>query len=157
MNNKIDFARLWVLMFLLIVVASCKTEGDLFVEKLDGGYTLDKMTYKGEDIMPEVLAAMLSFDNKEGQLFKPPIIKEQIGKYEKYPWDFSRDNEGNYLISFGTNHPYFNDDFRVEFKVNYESRQLNLVLTSEVTQIECTRLYIFENFDELKDSWMGSK
>ncbi|MAU27268.1 MAG: hypothetical protein CMH48_09950 [Muricauda sp.] len=152
MNRKIDFKSFAVLLILLLTI-SCKTDEDRFVEKLDGGYTLNQMKYKGEDIMPNVLAAMLSFDNKEELLFKPPIVKDEIGKFEKYKWSFSKKADNKYVINFETGHPYFRGDFEPQFEVDYENRQLHLILKSENTYINCTRLYVFENFGELKNEW----
>ncbi|WP_437368390.1 hypothetical protein [Maribacter litoralis] len=150
-TNRVKNLFLLLLCFSLVI--SCKTEDDLFVEKLDGGYTISEMTYKGESVMGSVMAAMLSFDNQDELLFKPPIIKDEIGKYEKYKWDFSKDKKDKYLLNFDSNHRYFNGAFDISFEVDSKNKQLKIILESEDTYINCTRLYIFENFNELKDNW----
>ncbi|XLS30026.1 hypothetical protein ACJD0Z_04190 [Flavobacteriaceae bacterium M23B6Z8] len=146
-NNWLSF------IILIIVFGSCQSKEVKVSNNLKGGYTISEITYQGEDLMPNVLAPMLSFDYDSKLTFKSPIIRNEIGKFEKFNCEFLVKPKNQFLIKFDSNHSYFKDEFEPLFEVDYENRELNLILKSRLTYIKCSRILIFEDFESLKDKW----
>lgn len=131
---------------------SCKSDKERIMEKLDGAYAINKMTYDNLELGNTMTANMFSFDGNRMITFKPPIIKNQIGKNEVYKCELLSYGKDSIYIKMRTDNKYFASEFKVSFDLDYENKLLNLILESEKTQIHSSKF--LQNFDIEKDDWV---
>tara|TARA_Y100000815_G_scaffold271143_1_gene297148 strand:+ start:305 stop:763 length:459 start_codon:yes stop_codon:yes gene_type:complete len=135
-----------VLLTVVICLLGCKSKDAKIAETLDGGYVLNKIEHKGTDITPEVIAAILSFNDFK---FKPPIISSKVGKRDKYDWK-PIEEKNEIKIKFNTENQIFKDIFKISFKIDDSSEQIHLYMKSQSTHISATRVFLLDDFEVVK-------
>ncbi|NAY93524.1 hypothetical protein GTQ34_16575 [Muricauda sp. JGD-17] len=148
MRNRLKPNHL-VLVTFLISLLGCKSRDEQIASTIEGSYILNKIEHQGFDITSEVIAAILSFNTDDNLKFKPPIINRKVGKSEMYDW-LIIEEENEIKIKFDTNNKIFKDVFNVSFKIDDSSKQIHLFMKSSSTHISATRVFLAENFEDVK-------
>lgn len=145
--------KITVLLISINFLSSCESREAKITRFLEGGYVLEEIKYKGEDLTKEVIAAIMSFDTDNGIEFKPPIISNETGKKEKYSGKMI-EGKNKFQIQFDTKNRIFMEAFDLSFKIEESTKQIILLMKSDHTYIRSTRVFIMEDFEEVKRDLM---
>lgn len=152
MTNRLKPKHI-VLVTFLICLIGCRSRDEKIISAIEGSYILNKIEHHDYDHTLEVIAAILSFNTDDNLNFKPPIINGEVGKSEKYNWVMIEE-ENEIKIKFDTNNKIFKDAFNISFKIDDTSQQIHLLMKSQSTHITATRVFLFENFVDVKRKLM---
>lgn len=136
-----------------ILFFSCVNNKERIINKINGGYVMNKMIYDNVEVADDVMANIFSFVGNKEMTFKPPGIYKKIGKNEVYKWELLSYKKDSIYVKIYADNEYFNSEFRVSFELDYENKLLNLILKSDKTYIHSSKL--LQNFDVEKNDWVS--
>ncbi len=151
--QQIEKIKIAILLTIISFLSSCESREAKITSFLDGGYVLEEIEYKGENLTNEVVAAIMSFDTDNGIKFKPPIISNETDKKEKYSGKLIEAKD-KFQIQFDTKNRIFMEAFDLSFKIEESKKQIILLMESEHTFIRSTRVFFVEDFEKVKRDLM---
>lgn len=134
----------FICLTVLILLCSCSG----IKKAVKGTWSIDKIEYKGEDMMYDILSNMIIFESNECDL---PTYKEnyKIKAKQKGTWELTQEGE-QYFLTIKTENEIFAGKHKVCFKKDYEKKLIKMIITSENLFVECGKWLV--DFDKSNHS-----
>ncbi len=135
-----------LLCLLAVLLFGCRS---VLEKKIIGFYSIDKITYKEQDIIHDLGVNLISF--KKNRICNLPPLQSFSSiklKIKEGNWSI---NETDTTLVIVADHVVFNGVYKVSFKKDYEKKLLKLVLESDNTYLIASKG--LQHFDSRKDDW----